>query len=305
MFDMQYRMEKPVDWTLWRSFLAVAETGSLSAAARRLGLTQPTLGRHIEALETAIGQPLFLRAPQGMVPTPAAQALMPEAQTMAHAAASLERRAASSGEFRGTVRIAASHVVGAEVLPRVLAPLLVQHPGLAIELDLSNDPADLGRHAADLAIRMTRPGQSSLIARKLADVRLGLFAHSSYLGRHGTPTEPADLTGHVLIGPDRDTGALAGLDAMQLGRSALRLRSDSEAAQIAAIRAGLGIGVLQRAIAALDPALVPVLPDRFAWPLEAWLVLPDGLRALAPVRRVADHLAKVLPRFYAGAVTIA
>lgn len=298
-------MENPVDWTLWRSFLAVAETGSLSAAARRLGLTQPTLGRHIEALETAIGQPLFLRAPQGMVPTPAAQALMPEAQTMAHAAASLERRAASSGEFRGTVRIAASHVVGAEVLPRVLAPLLVQHPGLAIELDLSNDPADLGRHAADLAIRMTRPGQSSLIARKLADVRLGLFAHSSYLGRHDTPTEPADLTGHVLIGPDRDTAALAGLDAMQLGRSALRLRSDSEAAQIAAIRAGLGIGVLQRAIAALDPALVPVLPDRFAWPLEAWLVLPDGLRALAPVRRVADHLAKVLPRFYAGAVTIA
>lgn len=297
-------MENPVDWTLWRSFLAVAETGSLSAAARRLGLTQPTLGRHIEALETAIGQPLFLRAPQGMVPTPAAQALMPEAQTMAHAAASLERRAASSGEFRGTVRIAASHVVGAEVLPRVLAPLLVQHPGLAIELDLSNDPADLGRHAADLAIRMTRPGQSSLIARKLADVRLGLFAHSSYLGRHETPTEPADLTGHVLIGPDRDTAALAGLDAMQLGRSALRLRSDSEAAQIAAIRAGLGIGVLQRAIAALDPALVPVLPDRFAWPLEAWLVLPDGLRALAPVRRVADHLAKVLPRFYAGAVTI-
>lgn len=298
-------MEKPVDWTLWRSFLAVAETGSLSAAARRLGLTQPTLGRHIEALETAIGQPLFLRAPQGMVPTPAAQALMPEAQTMAHAAASLERRAASSGEFRGTVRIAASHVVGAEVLPRVLAPLLDQHPGLAIELDLSNDPADLGRHAADLAIRMTRPGQSSLIARRLADVRLGLFAHSSYLGRHDTPTEPADLTGHVLIGPDRDTAALAGLDAMQLGRSALRLRSDSEAAQIAAIRAGLGIGVLQRAIAALDPALVPVLPDRFAWPLEAWLVLPDGLRALAPVRRVADHLAKVLPRFYAGAVTIA
>lgn len=298
-------MEKPVDWTLWRSFLAVADTGSLSAAARRLGLTQPTLGRNIEALETAICQPLFLRAPQGMMPTPAAQALMPEAQTMAHAAASLERRAASSGEFRGTVRIAASHVVGAEVLPRLLAPLLDQHPGLAIELDLSNDPADLGRHAADLAIRMTRPGQSSLIARKLADVRLGLFAHAGYLGRHGTPTDPAELAGHVLIGPDRNTAALAGLDALQLGRSALRLRSDSEAAQIASVRAGLGIGVLQQAIAALDPAPVPVLPDRFAWQLEAWLVLPDGLRALAPVRRVADHLAKVLPRFYAGAVTIA
>jgi len=189
-------MEKPVDWTLWRSFLAVADTGSLSAAARRLGLTQPTLGRHIEALETAIGQPLFLRAPHGMMPTPAAQALMPEAQTMAHAAASLERRAASSGEFRGTVRIAASHVVGAEVLPRLLAPLLDQHPGLAIELDLSNDPADLGRHAADLAIRMTRPGQSSLIARKLADVRLGLFCacrlsgpsrHAHRPGRPGCP----------------------------------------------------------------------------------------------------------------------
>lgn len=295
-------MDPSIDWALWRSFLAVAETGSLSAAARRLGLAQPTLGRHIDALEQAVGQALFLRAPQGMVPTAAACALVPEAGTMALAAASLARRAAAGGAVQGSVRIAASHVVGAEVLPRLLAPLLEDHPGLAIELALSNEPADLARHEADLAIRMVRPGQSGLVARRLTAVGLGLFAHRGYLERRGPPQSPADLAGHVLIGPDADRAALAGLAALGpgAGRAALRLRSDSDAARIAAVRAGLGIGPMQRAIAAREPDLVPVLPETVAWQLEAWLVLPEGLRALAPVRRVADHLAQALPRFYAG-----
>ena len=287
-----------IDWALWRSFLAVADTGSLSAAARALGLTQPTIGRHIDMLEAAVGQTLFLRTPQGLAVTEAAAALVPDARAMQLTADSLARRASSApGGRAGTVRIAASHVVGAEVLPIVLAPLLADHPGLAVELALSNDSADLWRQEADLAIRMVRPSQGSLVARRLESVPLGLFAHRAYLGRAGRPETETDLVGHVLIGPDGDPAALAGLEALGglVGRQHLRLRSDSEAAQIASIRAGLGIGVMQAGIAARDPMLEPVLPGRAAWTLDVWLVLHEDLRRLPMVRLMADHLSAVLP----------
>lgn len=291
-------MTDRIDWALWRSFLAVAETGSLSAAARALGLTQPTVGRHIDTLEAAVGQTLFLRTPQGLSVTETAASLVPEARAMQLTAESLTRRASSAPEAgTGTVRIAASHVVGAEVLPIALAPLLAGHPGLAIELALSNDSADLLHREADLAVRMVRPTQGSLIARRLEAVPLGLFAHSAYLDRAGRPASLRDLAAHTVIGPDHDKAALAGLEAFGglLGRSDLRLRTDSEAAQMAAVRAGLGIGVLQVGIAARDPMLEPVLADTVRWTLDAWLVLHDDLRRLPLVRLVADHLAAVLP----------
>jgi DNA-binding transcriptional LysR family regulator len=291
-------MKSQIDWALWRSFLAVAETGSLSAAARALGLTQPTVGRHVDTLEAAVGQTLFLRTPQGLGLTEAAAALVPEARAMQLTADSLARRAASAPEAgAGTVRFAASHVVGTEVLPTALAPLLSAHPGLAVELTLSNDSADLLRREADLAIRMARPAQGSLVARRLGGVPLGLFAHRAYLDGAGRPGSLTDLKAHVLIGPDGDPAALAGLEAFggAVGRSDLRLRTGSEAAQIASVRAGLGIGVMQAGIAAREPLLEPVLPDLVAWSLDAWLVLHDDLRRLPMVRIVADHLSAVLP----------
>lgn len=291
-------MTSRIDWALWRSFLAVADMGSLSAAARTLGLTQPTVGRHTDVLESAVGQSLFLRTPQGLTVTEVAAALVPDARAMQLTADSLARRAASAPEAgAGTVRIAASHVVGAEILPVALTPLLAEHPGLAVELALSNDSADLMRREADLAIRMIRPSQGSLIARRLGPVLLGLFAHRSYLERAGRPESLHDLMKHLLIGPDSDLAALAALDAFGglIGRSALRLRTDSEAAQIASVRAGLGIGAMQAGIATRDPMLEPVLPDSVAWTLEAWLVLHDDLRKLPLVRLVADYLFSALP----------
>ncbi len=296
-------MNSRIDWALWRSFLAVAESGSLSAAARALGLTQPTLSRQIDALEAAVGQRLFLRTRQGLILTEAGAALLPEARAMRLTADSLARRAAAApGGEVGTVRIAASHVVGAEILPLALAPLLAAHPGLAVELALSNDSADLLRREADLAIRMLRPAQGSLVARRLGEARIGLFAHRAYLDRAGRPATLADLRAHLLIGPDGDAAALAGLEAFggAIGRSDLRLRTDSEAALIASVRAGLGIGAMQAGIAARDPLLEPVLPGVVTWSLEAWLVLHEDLRRLPLVRRVADHLATVLPAVLRG-----
>ena len=291
----------PIHWDHWRSFVAVAEAGSLSGAARALGLTQPTVSRHVDLLEESIGATLFLRAPQGMSLSDLGQQMLPEARAMAASAAALERAASAPPEAaRGVVRLSASEVVGAEVLPAILAPLMADHPALAVELALSNRNDDLLRREADLALRMVRPTQSGLVARKLADVRIGLYAHADYLDRQGTPRTMDELTDHILIGPDSDPGALEGFAQAGIPRRLIRLRCDREAAQHNAIRAGLGIGVMQAGIARRDPDLRPVFEGHVAFTLECWLVLHADLRHSARVRLLADHLAGHLPRALAG-----
>ncbi|MDD7971002.1 LysR family transcriptional regulator [Roseinatronobacter alkalisoli] len=291
----------PIQWDHWRSFIAVAEQGSLSGAARMLGLTQPTVSRHIDLLEQATGTTLFLRSQQGLVLSDIGRQMLPEARAMAASAAALERSASAPIALtRGIVRLSASHVVGAEILPAVLAPLLAAHPGLEVELVLSNRNEDLLRREADLAVRMVRPAQTGLVARKIADVRLGLFAHARYLAARGTPRSVAELAGHVMIGPDRDSMALAGLADTGITRRMLRFRCDRESAQINAIRAGMGIGVLQAGIARVMPELRPVLADRLSFGLECWLALHRDLHSTARVQLVADHLAEHLPRALAA-----
>jgi len=291
----------PIQWDHWRSFIAVAEEGSLSAAARALRLTQPTVGRHIDLLEEAVGAGLFLRAPQGMALTDLGRELLPEARAMAGAAAALERAASAPLDAgRGVVRLTASEVVGAEVLPGILAPLLAAHPGLKVELALSNRNENLLRREADLAVRMVRPTQTGLVARRIAGVRIGLYAHARYLAAHGTPQTPAELAFHVLIGPDRDAATLAAMAAAGLDRRMLRFRCDREAAQLNAVRAGLGIGAAQAGIARACPDLRPVLSAHFDFQLDCWLAMHEDLRASARVRLVFDHLAVHLPGALAG-----
>ena len=181
-------MQRAPNWDELRTFVEVARDGSLSAAARRLGLTQPTVGRHIDALEAALGLTLFARSPRGLTPTPAALALEPHVEAMAAAAAALARTA--SGEAaadRGAVRVTASEIIGSEVLPPILAAFHATHPGIAVELALSNRTADLARRDADVAVRMVRPTQSGLVARRIGSSRIGLYAHRDYLARFGEP----------------------------------------------------------------------------------------------------------------------
>jgi DNA-binding transcriptional LysR family regulator len=289
----------PIQWDHWRSFIAVAEQGSLSAAARTLGLTQPTVSRHIDLLEEAAGATLFLRSPQGMGLTDLGQQLMPEAQAMSASAAALERTASAPADAsRGIVRITASEVVGSEILPDVLSPLLASHPGLEVELALSNRSDDLLRREADLAVRMVRPTQAGLVARKIGDVRIGLFAHERYLAAQGTPETVPQLAGHVLIGPDRDSAALAALTGTGVTRRMIRFRCDRESAQITAIRAGMGIGAMQAGIARASPELRPVLADGISFKLECWLAMHEDLRTSARVRLVLEHLADYLPAIF-------
>lgn len=290
-------MSSEPTWDHYRSFLAVLQEGSLSRAGRTLGLTQPTLARHIEQLEASLdGVALFARSPRGLTPTDAATSLAPHAQAMASAAAALVRAASGSAEaIEGTVRITASVVIGAEVLPGILRALHSRHPKLSFELALSNETSDLLRRDADVAIRMTRPQQSALVAKRVGDVMLGLHAHRDYLKRHGAPQSLADSANHTLIGYDRDASAkqLARLLGLPVNRDMFAYRTDNELASLNAIRAGCGIGICQNGLA-LRSGLTRLLPAEVNVPLETWIVMHEDLRSNARMRVVFDHLVEAM-----------
>jgi DNA-binding transcriptional LysR family regulator len=290
-------MDNAIGWELYRSFLAVLEEGSLSAAARALDLTQPTVGRHVAALEKALAVPLFVRSQSGLLPTDAALALRGHAQAMGSIAASLQRAAGRHGEaVQGTVRISASEVIGAEVLPPVLAGLRRAHPQLRLELVLSNRVQDLLHREADVAVRMTRPEQDLLIARRIGEIALGLYAHPDYLARHGIPQSLDELMQHALVGFDAETpflrAARAGLP--QWRREAFALRADSDLAQLALIRAGCGIGFCQAALARRTPGLLPVLPQQVRLGLETWITMHQDLRGSAACSAVFAALVEAM-----------
>lgn len=293
-------MDKRIGWELYRSLLAVLEEGSMSGAARALGLTQPTVSRHVTQLEAALGTTLFMRSQSGLQPTEAALALRDGAEAMHSMAASLERSARSLGDkVSGPVRISASEVVGVEVLPPILAALQAQHPGLTIELVTSNALHDLVRREADIAVRMTPPRQNVLLATRVGDVELGLHAHRSYLERCGHPASVAELASHVLIGFDRETpflrSATTQLPVWQ--RDHFSWRCDSDLAQLALLRAGAGIGVCQTAIARRDPNLVRILPSKLTLNLGTWVAMHEGLRSSLRCKVTFDALVKGLRRY--------
>jgi DNA-binding transcriptional LysR family regulator len=294
----------PPDWDHYRSFLEVIRQGGLTQAARSLGLTQPTVGRHIAALETRLGARLFTRSQRGLHPTRAARDLVPHAEGMADAAQAFVRAASGEAErAEGVVRVTASQFVGAEVLPLILTSFRAKNPRIVIELALTDRNEDLLSHQADIAVRMIRPLQSALVARKIGPVRIGLFAHKTYLAAHGTPRSIADLARHTLIGYDRDDSAMRGASASRAlpGREAFAFRSDSDLAQLAALRAGFGIGGCQVGIARRDPNLVPVLQGEIAFALEMWLVTHEDLRGSRRVSLLFGHLAGALKTYVAQA----
>jgi DNA-binding transcriptional LysR family regulator len=289
-------------WEALRTFGEAMRDGSLSGAARRLSLSQPTVGRHIDALEAAFGVALFARSPRGLAPTQAARDLAPHVEAMALAAGAAQRAAASAAApDRGVVRLTASAVVGAEVLPPILARFSADHPAIAIELALSNRNQDLARGEADLAVRMARRPLGARVARGGARTPIGLYAHRDYLARFGTPQSLADLAQHCVIGFDRDDSSARMVGAKApFTREAFRFRCDDELAQIAALRAGVGIGGCQEGVARKTPELVPVLPGAVRFGLEMWLVMHEDLKATRRVRLLYDALAAGLADYLRG-----
>jgi DNA-binding transcriptional LysR family regulator len=194
------------------------------------------------------------------------------------------------------VRIAASEIMGAEVLPSILTDFCARHPGVVVELSLSDRAEDLLRRDADIAVRMVRPKQGSLVARRIGSITVGLHAHRRYLHERGQPSNVTQLAQHVLIGFDRETTSIRALQrlGLKLRRDDFAFRTDSHLAQLAAIRAGFGIGICQTAIARRDSNLVRVLPNDFGFDLEVWIAMHEDLRATLPMRTIFDHLAAAL-----------
>jgi DNA-binding transcriptional LysR family regulator len=286
-------MTEEIGWELYRSFLSVLDEGSLSAAARALGVAQPTMGRHIAGLEKALGVVLFTRSQTGFMPTDAAQELRVYAESMNNSVAALKRAAESHGEgVRGTVRVTASDVVGIELLPPIITGLREKYPTLAVELVLTDRVQDLLRREADIAVRMLRPTQGSLVAQRVGAIDLGLHAHQRYLDRHGAPATVADLAKHALIGFDQPTAFVrnAGKNFAAWQRTAFALRTDNNLGQLALIRAGAGIGFCQSGIARRDASLVRVLPKQFSMQLDTWITMHADLRNSPRCRVTFDTL---------------
>ncbi|RKE84204.1 LysR family transcriptional regulator [Rhizobium sp. AG855] len=289
-----------ISWDHYRTFLAVLDSGSLSAAARSLGLTQPTAGRHIEALEQAFGGPLFLRGPQGLLPTEKARAMHGHARSMAAMSASLARIASGDmEEVCGTIRISASEVIAIEALPTILAELQERHPALEIELSASDTVEDLLNQEADIAVRMTTPRQAALLSRRIGVLPMGFYAHRRYLERHGIPTTLAELSHHRMIGFDRQLAYIREIlkNNPMVANLHFKFRADSNLAQMAAIRAGVGIGVCQVALGRNDPDLVEVLPGLLDIGLETYVVMHESLKTTPRFRTTFDALVAGLIAF--------
>jgi DNA-binding transcriptional LysR family regulator len=286
------------DWTLIRSFLAVAEAGSLSAAARATGISQPTLGRHIQGIEAALQVPLFTRTAQGQALTEAGRALLSPARAMQAAAADLALAAKGHATgIEGTVRITASRVVSHVILPRILARLRAEEPGIQIDLVPSDTTENLWFGDADIALRMYRPTQPDLVARHIGDLPLGLYAAKAYLDRKGRPDSPEDLMQMDFIGQDRmgQIIRVMGMLGMDVTRSFFPVRCDDPLTYVELVRAGCGLGGILQALGDGDPLLerIDLIDDLPSLPV--WLTAAPRLRQSPRLRRVWDALAAAFP----------
>lgn len=285
------------DWDHYRAFLAVLTEGSLSGAARALGLSQPTVGRQVAALEAALGVALFTRSPGGLLPTEAARQLQPHAEAMASAAAALVRAATPDDGEAGVVRITASDIIGGTVLPPILAELREAHPRLDLELVLSNRNEDLLRREADIAVRMARPTQGALHGRRIGTTEVRLFASGGYVQKHDQPVSLEDRAGHTILGFDH-VPAYAGrvISDLPITRELFQVRTDSDLAHLALVQAGAGIGAVQIPLAR-RLGLVPVLADAFSFPMEVWVVMHEDLKSTRRMRLVFDALVAGLSAY--------
>lgn len=286
-----------LDWALLRSFLAVAETGSLSAAATRIATTQPTLSRHIRELEAALGVTLFTRSVRGLDPTEAALSLIDDARAMGAAAQALALKAEGrSQQLTGTVRITAAVIVANLMLPAVLVALREAEPSIQVEIVASDLTQNLLRRDADIAIRMIDPAQNALIARKLGEAPIGLFGARTYFARRGRIETIEDLRGHDLIGFDRSDGIIKAYAANghPVTREEFPIRCDDQMLYWNLLLAGAGVGFAQVLVASRYPELERVEVDLRVPPIPMWLVMHEEVRTNARIRRVADFLAAAL-----------
>lgn len=288
-----------LDWSLVRTFLSVAELGSLSAAARALGSSQPTLGRQIRALQDELGLELFRRRDRGLALTDAGERLLPAARAMRQAAHDIELAAVGNADsVEGTVRITSSVVVATHHLPAIVAELRREEPLIAIEVFASDETSNLHFREADIAVRMYRPKQLDLVTLFLGELQLGIYAAKSYIERRGLPRSPEELLSHDVVGFDSNAALLEGFGAAgyEVTRDFFKVRCDEQNTYWQLVVAGAGIGFAQRSVGRREPAVVELaLPLRLPT-LPVYLSAHESVRHGPRVRKVWDRLAAGLRR---------
>ncbi len=293
---MHLRMDQP-DWNHLRAFLATAEQGSLSAAARELGLTQPTLSRQVAALEQSLGVTLFERIGKSMVLTTTGLDLLEHARTMGSAADELTLTASGRSQaVEGLVSISASDAVAAYLLPPVMQRIRESAPGIVVEIITSNAISDLRRREADIAIRHVDPDHVDLIAKLLRESTARFYASHAWVAAHGHPRTPADALAHDFIGGGPTSSFLAFLHqhGLPLTSANLKLHAENSVTAWALVRAGLGIGVMMDDVARTMPELTLVLDEVPPIRFPIWLVTHRELRTARRIRVVFDRLAELL-----------
>lgn len=285
---------KIMDWNWARAFCATAEAGSLSAAARHLGLTQPTLSRQIAALEADLGVGLFDRIGKRLVLTPIGRSLLDHARVMAEAADAFALAAAGEAKDpAGEISISATEAMAVHVLPDILARLRRDAPQLAITIVVTDALSDLRRREADIAIRHVRPTEAELIGRHVGDLGAHLYAADSWITAHGMPQTPEDLATADILAFEPVDRFIAHLVAHGLPVAAgqCRIVSDNALALWELVARGLGIGVVLDAAAARLPGISRILPDLPGIPVPLWLVAHRDLRTNARMRLAFDIVA--------------
>lgn len=286
------------DWRLIRSFLAVLDRGSLLGAARQLGTSQPTLGRHVAELESQLGVMLFERTGRGLRPTAMAAQLAEAARTMESGALALARGVSGANTtIAGTVRISASQITARQFLPHLLVRMRQELPEVQVELVATNEASNLLRREADIGIRMAQPTANTLIARRLGRFALGAFAHADYLRRRGAPRRNEDLRRYDLLGYDRADSILriSAQVGVPLYRDDFCFRTDDFSAYWEALRQGMGIGFVSEALAHTDSQVVRVLPALKIPSMPVWLAVHREVRTDRRIRAVYDFLVRNLP----------
>jgi len=298
---MQLSMDK-VDWNQLRAFLETAEAGSLSAAARKLGQTQPTLSRQVAALEQSLGLTLFERVGKAMALTSTGLELLGHARVMGAAAHELSLAATGrSEEVEGLVSVATSDAVAAYLMPKILMHIRQAAPGILVEVVASDGFTDLQRREADIAIRHVRPEQPNLIGRFLRQSSACFYASENWVLEHGIPRTAEDAVQHDFVGLDRAGHYLHHLQALglMLSNANFRIYAGNSVTYWEMVRQGLGIGAMMEEVARETSGVVRVLDDVVPVQLPIWLVTHREIRTARRIRIVFDLLAEFLTREHA------
>ncbi|WP_435142000.1 LysR family transcriptional regulator [Pseudopelagicola sp. nBUS_19] len=295
---MDWRSVK-FDWNKARAFLVTVEEGSLSAAARALGMAQPTLGRQVDGLERELGIVLFERVGRGLRLTPSGLELLDHVRDMGEAAGRVSMTALGQSQaLEGTVCISASETYAAVLLPPIIAKLRIMEPGIQVEIVVTNYASDLRRREADIAIRSFRPTEPDLIAKKIGDAEAVLYATPDYIETIGNPTKPFDLRHADFVNMDHGGIMMKGLNSLGLGLTEANfpLLTKSYLVMWELVRQGAAIGILDAHIGDADPIVRRVLPNLEPLAFPIWLVSHRELATSRRIRRVYDFLAEELRR---------